>query len=99
VVNVWEKLALAQIAADDFDVAVVGQLPATEFPLGDLVKPSPMEVIALDASFRGRALRKEVLEDPTADADHTVALADLDAELDGVPVGVPGGIFREGEKH
>jgi hypothetical protein len=34
-------LALAQVAAADLDIAVVSQLPATQLPLGDQLKPGP----------------------------------------------------------
>jgi hypothetical protein len=46
-------LALAQVAAADLDIAVVSQLPATQLPLGDQLKPGPLQVIRLKA-FIGR---------------------------------------------
>jgi hypothetical protein len=36
-----------QIASSDLDVAIIGQLAATNLPLGDEFEPSPMKVISL----------------------------------------------------
>jgi hypothetical protein len=39
------------------------------------------------------------LEYAPRDPDHTAVLADLDPELDGLPLGVPASVLREGEEH
>jgi hypothetical protein len=42
----WRSgIPFTEIAAGDFDVAVLGQLPATDLPLVDKFQPGPMKVI------------------------------------------------------
>ena len=88
-----------QIATGDLDITVVGQLPAAKFPLRDEFEPGPVKVIGFDTPFRCGDLSKQELEDAPGDAHRAFILADADAELDGVPVGVPPGIGRKSEEH
>jgi hypothetical protein len=55
--------------AGDPHVAVLGKLPATQFPLRDHLEPGALEVERLDARFRRRALIEETLEDSATDPD------------------------------
>jgi N-acetylglutamate synthase-like GNAT family acetyltransferase len=53
---------LSQIAAGDLDVAVLGQLPAAHLALGDLLKPCPVQVIALNAGEASDIPRLQEIE-------------------------------------
>jgi hypothetical protein len=44
------------------DVSVLGQLAATNLPLGDEFEPSPVKVIGFEAAFRRRGFGKQDLE-------------------------------------
>jgi len=88
-----------QIATGDLDIAVVGQQPPPKFALGDEVEPGPMKMVGFEAAFRRGGLWKQDLENAPGNAHHALILAYPDAELDGVPVGVPPGIWREAEEH
>jgi hypothetical protein len=44
----------------------------------------PLEVVGLDAPLRGGSL---------GDPDHATVLADLDAELHRLPLGIPAGVL------
>jgi hypothetical protein len=56
-----------QIATGDFDIAVVGQLPAANLPLSDEFEPSPVKVVGFEAAFRRRGLGKQDLENGQSD--------------------------------
>jgi hypothetical protein len=43
---------LAQIAPGDFDIAVVGQMPATNLPLGDEFERGLVKMVGFEAPFR-----------------------------------------------
>jgi hypothetical protein len=45
-------LALAEVAAADLDVTIVGQLAAAQLALGDQLKPRPLQVVRLKAFLR-----------------------------------------------
>jgi hypothetical protein len=47
-----------QIAAGNLDIAVVGQLAATELPLGDQFESGSVKVVGFEAAFRRRGLGK-----------------------------------------
>ena len=76
-------LPFAEVAARDFDVAVVGQLTATNLPLCDPFQSSPMQMVGFEASFGRRRLIKQALKDTPGNPDDALILADPDAELDG----------------
>ena len=46
-------------------------------------------------ALRGRPLGKQALEDAPRHPDHAAVLADLDAELHGLPRGIPAGVLGE----
>ena len=90
-------LPFAEVAARDFDVAIVGQVPAADLSLGDPFEPSAMKVIRFEATFGRGAFVEKGLECATADAHHAFILtdADADAERDAAPFGFPSSIVRE----
>ena len=90
---------LSQITADDFDVAVVGQLPATNLPLGKEFEPGPAKVVGFDAPLGCRGLIEQGLEYAPADAHDAFIFADADPELDCGAIGVPTGIWGKPEEH
>jgi hypothetical protein len=92
-------LALPQIASGNLDIAVVGQLPPSKFALGDEFEPGPVKVIGFQAPLGCWGLIEQGLEHAPGDTHHAFILADADAELDGVPVGVPAGVGRKAEEH
>ena len=49
-------LVLAQITPTDLNVPILGQLTPTELPLGDALKPGPLEIARLNAPLRGGPL-------------------------------------------
>jgi hypothetical protein len=92
-------LSFTQVATGDLDVTIVSQLLPANFPLSDEFEPSPVNVIAFDAPFWRRGLCKQDLEHAPGNTHDSLLLADADAELDGVPVGVPPGVGLKSEKH
>ena len=52
-------LPFPQIAPGDFDIAVVGQMVATNLPLGDEFDPGPVKMVGFEAAFRRGGLRKQ----------------------------------------
>jgi hypothetical protein len=88
-----------QIATGDLDIPVLGQLAATNLPLGDEFEPGPVEVIGFEAPFRRAGFRKQDLEDAPGNPHDALIFADADAELDSVPVGVPPGVGRKTKEH
>jgi hypothetical protein len=75
-------LPLPQIAAGDFDIAVIGQLPPPKFPLGDQFEPGSVKVVGFKAAFRGGGLWKQRLEHTSGHANDAFIRADADAKLD-----------------
>jgi hypothetical protein len=59
-VDRWRSLA--EIAARDFNVAILGQLPPPELTLDNDLEPGPLEMECLDAPLRRRALIEEALQ-------------------------------------
>jgi hypothetical protein len=92
-------LAFPQVSAGDFDIAITGKLPAAQLAFGDQFEPGPLKMVSFEAPLGCRALRQQELKNPPADPRNASILADLNAEFDGHPVGVPPGILRECEKH
>src|SRR6516162_8404354 len=56
-------------------------------------------MVGFDAAFRSRCLGEQDLEHAPGNANDAFILADADAEFDGVPAGVPPGVWREAEEH
>jgi hypothetical protein len=90
----WPRFAFSEISAGDFDIAIVGQLPATHLAFG-----YQFEIVGFEAPLGCRALREHALKDPPADAHNASIFADLNAEFDGHSIGVPPGILGKCEKH
>src|SRR5438067_2538531 len=88
-----------QIATGDLDIAVVGQLPSTNRPFGDQFEPRPVEVVRFEAAFGRRSLWKQVLENASGHAHHTLIFADAYTELDDGSLGVPASIGRKAKEH
>jgi hypothetical protein len=95
----WSRFAFPEISAGNFDIAIVGQMPAAQLAFGYQFEPGSVEMIAFEAPLGCRALRQQALKDPPADPHDASILADLNAEFDGHPVGVPPRIFGKCEKH
>jgi hypothetical protein len=92
-------IPFTEISAGDFDVAVLGQLPATDLPLRDEFEPGPMKIIGFQAPFRCRGLVKKRLEYAPTGTHDAFILTYADAELDGGPFGVPVRIRGKTEEH
>jgi hypothetical protein len=75
-------MALAQISTRDFDVAIVGQLPATDLPLGDEFEPGPVKMVGFEATLRRRGLVEQDLEDASRNPNDPLILAHADAKDD-----------------
>jgi hypothetical protein len=88
-----------QITARDLDIAVVGQLPPPNLPFGEEFEPGPVKVVDFEAAFGCGSLTKQDLEHTPGNASDALIVAHPDAELDGVPVGVPPGVRRKAEEH
>jgi hypothetical protein len=72
-------LAIAEVAATDLDIAIVGQLPAARLALDDKLEAGSMQMVRLRA-FLGRHGAIDVApEDIARHADHALVLADADA--------------------
>ena len=91
----WWGCSLPQIATSDLDVAIVGQLPASNLPFCDEFEPGPVKVVGFEAAFRRRGLLKQDFENAPGNAHHTLVLADSNAELDDGTLGIPTGIRRK----
>src|SRR5215472_7235393 len=95
----WWGCSLPHIATSDLDVAIVGQLEATNLSLGDEFEPGPVKMVGFETAFRRGGLRKQDLENAPGNSHHTLIFAHLDAELDDEPLGIPSGVRRKAEKH
>jgi hypothetical protein len=60
----WPRVAFAQIAPGDLDVAVIGQLPLSQLALDRQLEACPLEMEGFNATLRGRRLIEQPLEDP-----------------------------------
>jgi hypothetical protein len=90
-------LALAEVAAADLDVTIVGQLAAAQLALGDQLKPGPLQVVRVKAFHRRHSAVDEAPEDISRHADHALVLTDADAKLDGLQVRIPPRILGNAE--
>ena len=88
---------LAQIPPADLHIPILGQLPPAQLPLGDALEAGPLEEVCFDAPLGGGPLSGQPLEHPPRNPDHSPALADLDPELHGLPLGTPAGDLGERE--
>ena len=66
--------------APDLDIAVVGQLTATNLPFCNEFEPSPMKMVGFEASFRRGGLREQYLEHPPGNSHLALIVAHPDAE-------------------
>jgi hypothetical protein len=53
----------------------------------------------LNAPLGSRPLLQQALKHAPGDQDHAFVLADDDAELHGLPLGIPSGVLGKGEEH
>jgi hypothetical protein len=58
------RILFAEITAGDLDTAIISQLPAAQLALDDKLKPGPLEMQRLQASFGRRRLIEQPLERP-----------------------------------
>jgi hypothetical protein len=97
-----EQIALTDrrslIASGDLDIPVFGQLPTTELALRYHLEPRALEMERLDARFGCRTLIEEPLEDPAGDPDNALVGTEDNAELYGVVLFIPAGIFGKLKK-
>jgi hypothetical protein len=91
--------AFTQITARDLSIAIIGQLPPSNLPLGDQFEPGSVEMVGFEAAFRRGGFWKQDLEHAPGNAHHGLVLAHPDAELDAIPVGVPPGVWGKAEEH
>jgi hypothetical protein len=87
-----------EIATGNLDIAINGQLPPPKFALGDEFEPGSVEMVGFEAPFRRGGLWEQDLEHAPGNANDAFIFAHADAELDGVPVGVPSGVGRKAEE-
>jgi hypothetical protein len=92
-------LHLTQIPPADLDVPILAQLLAAQLPLVDALEPGPLEIVGFDAPLGRGPPRQQPLEDAARDPDHTLVLADLDPELNGLPVGIPARVLADISGH
>jgi hypothetical protein len=90
---------MTQVPPGDLDVAVFGQLPPTQFALGNPLETGPLEVVAFEAPLRGRALPQKPLKHAPWDPDNAFVLADGNAKFHGLLLGIPAGIRGKSEEH
>src|SRR5690242_2785492 len=64
----WPRIAFAQIAPSDLNVAVIGQLSPPQLPLDRKLKTGALEMEGFQAAFGRRRLIEQSLEDPPRDA-------------------------------
>jgi hypothetical protein len=57
-----DRLSLAQIAARNLDIAVLGQVPSMQLALHDKLESGPLEMERLHATLGRRWLFEEALE-------------------------------------
>jgi hypothetical protein len=95
----WPRFAFSEIPPANFDIAIVGQLPAAQLAFGYQFEPGPLKMVGFEAPLGCRALREQALKDPPADPHNASIFADLHAEFDGHSIGVPPGILGKCEKH
>ena len=69
-------LAFSQIPPGDLDIAVVGQLAATNLPFGDEFERGLVKMVGFEAPFRRGGLRKQNLEYPSGKSHHALIFTD-----------------------
>jgi len=102
VVRVWQLgaaactslYARARDGGTDGRGAAHCQLAPSQVPLGDALEPGPLEVVRLGAARGSGPLRQYPLEHAPRDPDEAAVFPDLD----GLVLGVPVGVFGEGEE-
>ena len=92
------RRSLAQIAARDLDIAVIGQLAATELSLDDHLEARPLQMKRFQAALGRRAPNQQMLEDTPADPRGALVGPQGHAELDAIAVGFPPRIFGDSKK-
>jgi len=75
----WWGCSLPQIPTSDLDVAIVRQLPPSNLPFCDELEAGPVKMVAFEASFGRRGLRKQDLKHAPRHAHHTLKFADTNA--------------------
>jgi hypothetical protein len=61
-VRLMSTCPLAQIPPADLHIPGLGQLAPTQLPLGDALKPGPLEVVCLNRPLGGGAFREQALK-------------------------------------
>jgi hypothetical protein len=92
-------LLLAKVAAGDLDVALIGQPTLARLVLGDQLEAGPLQMVGLGTTPGRRAAVKKAPEHVAPNADDTFIFANPNAEFDGLTLGIPAGIVREGEEY
>src|SRR6476646_7415451 len=95
------NFSFTQVATGDLDIAIVGQLPAANLPLGNEFEPGPVQVETFEAPFRRGSLWKQDLEHAPGNTHNSLifADADADAELEEEALWVPAGVRRKTKEH
>jgi hypothetical protein len=88
-----------EVATGDFDIAVVGQLPAANLPFGNQFEPGSVEVVSFEAPFGRGGLRNQDLEDTSGNAHYALIFADADAERDDRALTVPACVGGKTKEH
>ena len=87
-----------QITTGDLDVAIIGQFPSTQLPLGDYLKAGALEMERLDAPLRRRPLIEEALENAARNPHRALIGTEDDREFEGIAVVIPACILWELEE-
>ena len=72
---------------------MLGQPSLAQLPFGDALEPGPLEVVGFDAPLGRGLLGQEALKHPLGHPHHATVLADLDPEVQGLPLGIPAGVL------
>jgi len=91
-------IAFAEVAPRDLDIAVIGQLTATDLPFSYQFEPGPVQMVGLETACRGRGLAEQRPERAAMHAYNALVLPDPDAECDTASVVVPARIRWKGEE-
>jgi hypothetical protein len=62
----WPWFAFPEISPGNFDIAIVGQMPATHLAFGYQFESGPLKMVGFEAPLGCRALRQQTLKDPPA---------------------------------
>src|SRR5262249_32208896 len=82
----------------NLDIAIVGQLAATDFPLGDQFEACAVQMVRFEAALRSRCVGQQGLKHATANTHDALIFADADSGLDGRVIGVPASIRWKAEE-